>query len=392
MSLPFTTTTLPEPTEEEIKALMAIVMQNGLMIQQLQLMVVMRQKEIKEQKERKRKKREEKEEKSIEEEKQNKLKEEEVRTMSTWSEEESQRYVEKYRGYRGDRRCKKCSWFGHRAHQCRKEEVKAERELRGGSDENRWKPLECRVMRCDEEREVVCSMRREAQQGVECWGCREVGHRLWTCPKKAMRPYKGKAQQERKVECTVCKGENHIARNCKSYWRWKELNLREEVKELRKQKIEELTKKMKELKEMKKKVQEEERVVRHTMQPLRAVWMKVGLEKVDTHEGVAVDALLDSGATGLFINKELVEKNGFRMEKLERPVKVMNVNGTHNKGGDIMHEVMCNIYYKGHRERAKFDVCNLGRTEVILGMSWLAAHNPEIDWEKGEVKLTRYLP
>jgi len=120
--------------------------------------------------------------------------------------------------------------------------------------------------------------------------------------------------------------------------------------------------------------------------------MKVGLEKVDTHEGVAVDALLGSGAMGLFMNKEFVEKNGFRMEKLEKPVKVMNVDGTHNKGGDIMHEVTCNIYYKGHRERARFDVCNLGRTEVILGMPWLAAHNPEIDWEKGEVELTRCPP
>jgi len=39
----------------------------------------------------------------------------------------------------------------------------------------------------------------------------------------------------------------------------------------------------------------------------------------------------------------------------------------------------------------RFNVCNLGRTEVILGMPWLAAHNPEIDWEKGEVKMTRCL-
>jgi len=113
---------------------------------------------------------------------------------------------------------------------------------------------------------------------------------------------------------------------------------------------------------------------------------------VDTHEGVTVDVLLDSGATGLFMNKKFMEKNGFRMEKLERPVKVMNVDGTHNKGGDITHEVMCNIYYKGHRERAKFNVCNLGRTEVILGMPWLTAHNPEIDWENGEVKLMRCPP
>ena len=84
MLLPFTTTTLPEPTEEEMKALMAVVMQNGLMIQQLQLMVAMKQKEIDEQEDRRRKEREEEEEeKRIEGEKQDKLKEEEVRTMST---------------------------------------------------------------------------------------------------------------------------------------------------------------------------------------------------------------------------------------------------------------------------------------------------------------------
>ena len=26
---------------------------------------------------------------------------------------------------------------------------------------------------------------------------------------------------------------------------------------------------------------------------------------------------------------------------------------------------------------------------VILGMPWLACHNPEIDWKTGEVKMTR---
>ena len=55
----------------------------------------------------------------------------------------------------------------------------------------------------------------------------------------------------------------------------------------------------------------------------------------------------------------------------------------------MTHEIECNVYYKGHVERMRLDVCDLERTEVILGMPWLAAHNPEIDWEKGEVKMTR---
>jgi len=43
-------------------------------------------------------------------------------------------------------------------------------------------------------------------------------------------------------------------------------------------------------------------------------------------------------------------------------------------------------------ERMRMDVCNLGKTEVILGMLWLAAYNPEINWETGEVKMTRCPP
>jgi len=120
--------------------------------------------------------------------------------------------------------------------------------------------------------------------------------------------------------------------------------------------------------------------------------MKVGLEKLESHEGVAVKALLDSGATGLFMDTTFVKEKGFRMERMKNPLLVKNVDGTINVEGAITHQVECNMFFKGHVERVKIDVCNLGKTEVILGMLWLAAHNPEIDWEKGEVKMTRCPP
>ena len=151
------------------------------------------------------------------------------------------------------------------AHHCRRMEIENERELRGGLCENRWKPLRCRVMRCNEEREVACSMRREAQQEVKCWGCREAGHRLWTCLTKAACLLKREVQQKRKVTCRACKGENHITRNCDSYWRWREQELREKVKKLRERRKQELREKVKELKEGKEKAKGEERVVRCTM-------------------------------------------------------------------------------------------------------------------------------
>ena len=96
--------------------------------------------------------------------------------------------------------------------------------------------------------------------------------------------------------------------------------------------------------------------------------MGIGLEKIDTHEGVMVKALLDSGATGMFMDKGFAERNGFKLDKLEKLLIVMNVDGSRNSGGNITHEVECNVYYRGHQERMKFDVCNLGRMEIILGM------------------------
>jgi len=125
---------------------------------------------------------------------------------------------------------------------------------------------------------------------------------------------------------------------------------------------------------------------------LREVWLKVGLEKLESHERVAVKALLDSGATGLFIDTTFTKEKGFKMEKLKKPLLVRNVDGTMNAGGAITHQVECNMFFKGHVERARTDICNLGKTELILGMPWLAAHNPEIDWEKGEVKMTHCPP
>jgi len=120
--------------------------------------------------------------------------------------------------------------------------------------------------------------------------------------------------------------------------------------------------------------------------------MRIGIEKIDTHEEVTVKALLDSGATGMFVDKKFTEEHGFKLDKLEKLLIVANVDGSRNSRGNITHEVECNVYYRGHQKRMKSDVCNLGRTKVILGMPWLAAHNPEIDWKKGEVKMMRCPP
>ena len=79
---------------------------------------------------------------------------------------------------------------------------------------------------------------------------------------------------------------------------------------------------------------------------LREVTVKIGLERLDTQEGIIVEALLDSGAMGLVMSSEFAKKQGFKLKKLERPMQVRNVDGFFNKEGPIENTVEVNIYYQ----------------------------------------------
>jgi len=86
------------------------------------------------------------------------------------------------------------------------------------------------------------------------------------------------------------------------------------------------------------------------------------------HKGITVKALLDSSITEMFIDKRMAAKHGFKLQKLERSVIVRNVDSTNNSKGAITYQVEVNVYYKNHIERIRIDVCDLGRTDIILGI------------------------
>ena len=123
---------------------------------------------------------------------------------------------------------------------------------------------------------------------------------------------------------------------------------------------------------------------------MREVTVKIGLERIDMQEGIIVEALLDSGVTGLVMSLEFARKQRFKLKKLERPMYVRNVDSSLNKEEQIEHTVKVNIYYQGHRERMEIDVIGGQKWKVILGIPWLACHNSEIDWNTEEVKIMRY--
>jgi len=120
--------------------------------------------------------------------------------------------------------------------------------------------------------------------------------------------------------------------------------------------------------------------------------LNIGVEKVDTHEGVTVKALLDNSTMEMFMDQKIAAKHGFKLQKLKRLVTIRNIDRINNSAEAIIHQIEVNVYYKSHIERMRIDIYDLGKTEVILEMLWLQVHNPETNWETKEVKMIRCPP
>jgi hypothetical protein len=106
-------------------------------------------------------------------------------------------------------------------------------------------------------------------------------------------------------------------------------------------------------------------------------------------EVLAINALLDCGATGLLIDTEHVKQKWLTVRNLARPILVYNVDGTLNVAGAISGIVDAVLQYKGHTECAQFVVTGLGKQDLILDYTWLHEHNLEVDWQTNTVKMSR---
>jgi len=115
----------------------------------------------------------------------------------------------------------------------------------------------------------------------------------------------------------------------------------------------------------------------------------VEIGTTDTSELHSVKALLDCRATGSFIDRDFVCLKGMNTRTLSCNIPVFNVDSSPNETGQISKVMDIVLCYKTHSERMLLVVSRLGKQSLILGYDWLKDHNPRIDWEKGEVEMTR---
>lgn len=98
-------------------------------------------------------------------------------------------------------------------------------------------------------------------------------------------------------------------------------------------------------------------------------------------------AMIDSGATALFLDHPFVKKHRITTFPLRNPINLLNIDGSPNTGGSITHFSRLKLTTGPHEAWTDFLVADLGGEDVILGLPWLRQVNPLIDWTTGMVRI-----
>ena len=112
--------------------------------------------------------------------------------------------------------------------------------------------------------------------------------------------------------------------------------------------------------------------------------------KIQLHggkESVIINAMIDSGATEDFIDREVCNKHRITMIKGKNTRVIYLADGKPRAIGPVTHMTKVPMDISSHRELATFQVANLQNHEVILGMPWLREHNPTSDWNDNIISL-----
>jgi hypothetical protein len=115
----------------------------------------------------------------------------------------------------------------------------------------------------------------------------------------------------------------------------------------------------------------------------------IEIESMDMAVRRCMQALINCGTMGCFIDIEWVKLNNIPMCPLTKPIPVYNVDGTANDASMITDITDVILQYEKHLEHTQLAVTHLGKQSMILGYNWLHNHNPEINWQTKDVKMSR---
>ena len=106
--------------------------------------------------------------------------------------------------------------------------------------------------------------------------------------------------------------------------------------------------------------------------------------------GTNTIAMIDSGATGNFVSRTLVQSAGLPTRKKKEPYSLQMADGSELSTGSVGEETTSlHLAIQRHREEISLDVVGMATYHIILGMPWLKKYNPVINWKTGVLRFER---
>src|SRR6202522_4518743 len=124
------------------------------------------------------------------------------------------------------------------------------------------------------------------------------------------------------------------------------------------------------------------------MRPMH-ISIPIVLKTIRGNETVETKVLLDTGAEGLFMDKNYPEEHNIVLQKLPNPIIPSNVDGTLNHARQIIYFTWIQAKINKRKLLEKLWITDLGSSDVIFGFPWFKENNPRIVWKTGEVQLPK---
>src|ERR1700678_2205141 len=124
------------------------------------------------------------------------------------------------------------------------------------------------------------------------------------------------------------------------------------------------------------------------MRPMH-ISIPIVLKTIRGNETVETKVLLDTGAEGLFMDKNYAEEHDIVLQKLPNPITPSNVDGTLNDAGEITHFTWIQAKIDKRILLEKLWITDLGSSDVIFGFPWFKENNLQIVWKTGIVQIAK---
>ena len=115
--------------------------------------------------------------------------------------------------------------------------------------------------------------------------------------------------------------------------------------------------------------------------------MRLPIKLQGLKQTVDTTALINSGATGNFLDPRLLPKGTFKLTRVANPITAYNIDGTPNNKGTIKWITTASFSTGTFHDTIRFMIVHLSRPQIILSMPWLQKWNPKINWKTFSLKL-----